>query len=57
MAIKKVDSSMVWAVDYDAKAQVLEIAYRRTGVYRYSGVPPEEYKPVKVNAPRAFALS
>src|SRR5438105_3940943 len=35
MAIKKVDSSMVWAVDYDAKAQTLEIAYKRKRSLRY----------------------
>jgi hypothetical protein len=44
MAIKKVESSMVWAVDYDPKAQVLEVAYKRTGVFRYEGVPPSEYR-------------
>ena len=34
---------MVWAVDYDPDAQVSEIAFNRTGVYRCSGVPPAEY--------------
>ena len=44
MAIKKVESSMVWAVDYDPKTQVLEVAYKRTGVFRYEGVPSSEYR-------------
>jgi len=43
MAIKKVESSMVWAVDYDPKTQVLEVAFKRTGVFRYEGVPPTVY--------------
>ena len=44
MALKKVDSSMVYAVDYDPKTQTLEVAYKRTGVFIYSGVPPAEYR-------------
>jgi KTSC domain len=44
MAVKKVQSSMVWAVDYDPKSQVLEVAYKRTGVFRYEGVPVSEYR-------------
>jgi hypothetical protein len=44
MAIKKVDSSMVYAVDYDPKAQTLEVVFKRTGVFAYSGVPPAEYR-------------
>jgi hypothetical protein len=44
MPIKKVDSSMVWAVDYDPKTQVLEVAFKRTGVFRYEGVPVSEYR-------------
>jgi hypothetical protein len=31
-------------VDYDAKTQVLEVAYKRTGVFRYEGVPVSEYR-------------
>jgi hypothetical protein len=44
MPIQKVDSSMIWAVDYSPETQVLEIAFRRTGIYRYTGVPPEIYE-------------
>ena len=44
MAIKKVESSMVWAFDYDPKTQVLEVAFKRTGVFRYEGVPRSEYR-------------
>ncbi len=35
---------MVWAVDYDPITQVLEVAFKRTGVFRYEGVPPAAYK-------------
>jgi hypothetical protein len=44
MPIKKVNSSMIYAVDYDAKTQTLEVAYRRNGVFSYAGVPPAEYR-------------
>ena len=44
MTVKKVQSSMVWAVDYDPKTQILEVAFKRTGVFRYEGVPPTSYK-------------
>jgi hypothetical protein len=30
MAIKKVESSMVWAIDYDPKARMLEVAFLLT---------------------------
>ena len=46
MAIKKVESSMVWAIDYDPKTQVLEVAFKRTGVFRYEGVPLSEYRAI-----------
>lgn len=35
---------MVWAVDYDPKSRALEVAYKRSGVFRYEGVPPEVYR-------------
>ena len=44
MAIKKVQSSMVWALDYDPKTKVLEVAFKRTGVFLYTGVPPSTYR-------------
>ncbi|MDA0841453.1 MAG: KTSC domain-containing protein [Planctomycetota bacterium] len=44
MAIKKVDSSMVYAVDYDPKTRVLEVVFKRMGVFAYSGVPQSEYR-------------
>ena len=44
MAIKKVDSSMIYAVDYDAKTQTLEVAFKRNGVFVYTGVPAVEYR-------------
>ena len=36
------DSCTVFLID--AEAQTLEIAYKRTGAYRYPGVPPAEYR-------------
>jgi hypothetical protein len=44
MAVKKVKSSMVWAVDYDPKTECLEVAFKRTGVFRYEEVPAAEYR-------------
>jgi hypothetical protein len=44
MAIKKVDSSMVYTVDYDPKTRTLEVAFKRNGVFAYTGVPPAEYR-------------
>ena len=44
MAIRKVQSSMVWAVDYDSKGRVLEVAFKRTGIFRYEQVPPAVYR-------------
>jgi hypothetical protein len=44
MAVKKVNSSMVWAVDYNSKTKALEVAFKRTGVFRYEGVPAAEYR-------------
>jgi hypothetical protein len=44
MAIKKVESSMVYAVDYNRETQELEIVFRRTGVFRYTGVPYSTYQ-------------
>lgn len=44
MAIRKVNSSMVYAIDYDAKTKILEVAFKRNGVFTYSGVSPAEYR-------------
>jgi hypothetical protein len=35
---------MVWAVDYDPKGRILEVAFKRTGVFRYEGVPLAVYR-------------
>jgi hypothetical protein len=35
---------MVYAVDYDVKTQTLEVVYKRTGVFVYTGVPAAEYR-------------
>ena len=44
MAVKKVQSSVVWEVEHDPKTRVLEVAFKRTGVFRYEGVPPAIYR-------------
>ena len=44
MAIKKVNSSMVYAIDYNPKTQTLEVAFKKNGVFVYSGVPSAEYR-------------
>ena len=36
-----VASSMIRAVGYDADKRILDVAFHRTGVYRYFGVPPK----------------
>ena len=43
MELIKVDSSMIYAIGYDEQAQVLEVVFTRTGVYRYHNVPKEVY--------------
>jgi hypothetical protein len=40
----KVDSSMIYALGYDEEQQVLEVVFKRTGVYRYRNVPKEVYE-------------
>lgn len=44
MVIRKVNSKMVYAIAYDAKTKILEVAFKRNGVFTYSGVPPAEYR-------------
>ena len=44
MNLIKVDSSMIYALGYDEEAQILEVVFKRTGVYRYSNVPKEVYE-------------
>ena len=43
MELIKVDSSMVYAIGYDEQAQVLEVVFKRSGVYRYRDVPKDVY--------------
>lgn len=43
MELIKVDSSMIYAVGYDEQTQVLEVVFKRTGVYRYRDVPKDVY--------------
>jgi hypothetical protein len=44
MALRKVDSSMVYALDYDPKAKTLEVVFRKGGIFLYHDVPPAEYR-------------
>ena len=44
MDLIKVDSSMIYAFGYDEQQQVLEVVFKRTGVYRYRDVPKEVYQ-------------
>src|SRR6266498_24022 len=44
MNLIKVDSSMIYAVGYDEEAQILEVVFKRTGVYRYRNVPKNVYE-------------
>jgi uncharacterized protein YuzE len=39
-----VDSSMISAFGYDAEEQILDVAFHRTGVYRYSDVPYDVFE-------------
>jgi len=38
-----VESSSVASVGYDVATSTLEVAYRKSGVYRYFGVPSQTY--------------
>ena len=44
MELIKVDSSMIYAFGYDEQQQILEVVFKRTGVYRYHNVPKEVYQ-------------
>jgi hypothetical protein len=44
MELIKVDSSMIYAFGYDEQQQVLEVVFKRTGVYRYRNVPKQVYQ-------------
>lgn len=44
MDLIKVDSRMIYAVGYDEKTQILEVVFKRTGVYRYRDVPKDVYE-------------
>ncbi len=44
MNLVKIDSRMIYAVGYDEQAEILEVVFRRTGVYRYRNVPKQLYE-------------
>ena len=39
-----VESSNLASVGYDPNSATLEVEFRKSGVYQYFGVPPEEYE-------------
>ncbi len=39
----RLDSSMLYAVGYDAKSETLEVVFNSGGIYRYSDVPANVY--------------
>jgi hypothetical protein len=50
MNLKKVNSSMVYAIGYDSKSKTLEIIFRSGKTWIYQEVPNEVYKEL-VDAP------
>ena len=44
MELIRVDSSMIYAFGYDEEQQVLEVIFKRNGVYCYHNVPKEVYQ-------------
>jgi hypothetical protein len=44
MNLVKVDSSMIYAIGYDEQDQVMEVVFKRTGIYRYQNVPKDVYE-------------
>lgn len=51
-------SSVIAAMTYDAAGRVLTIVYRaKRGVYRYFGVPPEEYAAFRAAASKGTYLN
>ena len=43
MKLTQVDSSMIDAVGYDERSRTMEVVFNSGRVYRYLGVPKEEY--------------
>lgn len=46
MTRKSVESSMIASVGYDADKQILEVEFKRGGVYQYANVPAAVYSAV-----------
>ncbi len=44
MKLTKVNSSMVYAIGYDKKSQILEVVYLSGKIWRYEEIPKEIYK-------------
>lgn len=44
MQLITIDSTMLYAVGYDEASQTLEVVFRTGGIYRYAGVPREDYE-------------
>lgn len=50
MNLKKVDSSMVYAVGYDSKSRSLEVVFRSGKAWIYEDVPKKVYQELKKSA-------
>jgi hypothetical protein len=47
MQRQKVDSRVIWSIEYDPAPRTLELEFRDTGdIYEYFDVPPEEHAAV-----------
>lgn len=44
MKLKKVDSSMVYAIGYDTKKKILEVVFNSGKIYHYFDIPRSEYQ-------------
>lgn len=42
--LRRLDSSMLYAIGYDPKTQTLEVVFNSGGIYRYADVPPQVYE-------------
>ncbi|MCP5537207.1 MAG: KTSC domain-containing protein [Akkermansiaceae bacterium] len=42
--LTKVDSSMIYAIGYDEKNQILEAVFTRGGIWEYHNFPKEAYQ-------------
>lgn len=41
--LTKIESSMVYALGFDEKQQILEVVFTKGGIWEYHGFPKDEY--------------